>query len=182
MQKSFERIKDGSSCGLGEQETTLIKAIDEIITCELSWGATVEFGNNIAYFRTKVFGDVDHTKFTGTVEEIRFIKELVTAWSDGRRCGVNKFLLKTIGIDCGNNTFKMEDVLALFDLHLSGFKPDELIPLLTPITVKESPAKALPVSSELIKIADSLDSDDAVRHMVKGFQMVKILDEAHHPR
>lgn len=181
MQKEFERIKDNRSCGLDKAEVTLVQALDEIVNCELSWGAKVTIETDYIYFETKVFGDVDKTKFTGTKEEMNLAKAVCTAWTTDKRKAVNAVLLNHMGFTIDNSVYSLEDVLVCLELFMQGSKADELKGILTPMEVKVRPKMNAEVSPELLNIAKSLDSDDAIKHMVNGMVATKILDEVHNP-
>lgn len=177
MQKEFERLKGGNSCGLDTSIVSINVAIDEIVNCELSWGAEVTFNENFVSFKTKVFGDVDNTKFTGTEDELKLIREVCDAWDKSRRGGVSNYILNMIGIDSGENIYTLEDVLIVLELHLSGSPAHELIPLLVPAKPQKDSCKPMSVSPELLKISDDLDEDDSVRRMIKGFHAMHVLNE-----
>lgn len=181
MQKEFERIKDRSSCGVDIVEVSLPRAIDEIVNCELSWGAKVKIEEDGIYFETKVFGDIDKTKFTGTKEEMALVKSVCNAWSEGKRFAVNSLLLTHMGFTPNKSQYSLEDVLVCLELFMAGSTTGELEDILSPIVLKVKPKVPSLVSPELVKIAKSLDNDDAVKQMVNGMIALKILDEVHHP-
>lgn len=42
MIRTYERIKDGESCGVSNDPVSIDSAVSEIVNSELAWGAKVE--------------------------------------------------------------------------------------------------------------------------------------------
>lgn len=191
MIRTYERIKDGESCGVSNDPVPIDSAVSEIVNSELAWGAKVEWiSAGTVEFRTKVFGCLDITKYSCDEAEATLIRQVIDSYQKAGRHGVNDVLLDHIGImnKVAGHRYIFDDILTLFNLFLQGHAGSKLELLLAPI-VEPMPDPSqvsqipMPVSPQLREAIGQLDHDDGVRKIYAQAQLgVLIRDEVHHPK
>lgn len=191
MIRTYERIKDGESCGVSNDPVSIDSAVSEIVNSELAWGAKVEWVSpNTVEFRTKVFGCLDITKYSCDEAEATLIRQVINGYHEAQRRGVNNVLLDHIGIKNRNSNHRyiFDDILVLFNLFLEGHAASKLELLLAPIMEPmPDPSQVchipMPVSPQLQEVVGQLDHDDGVRKIYAQAQLgLLIRDEVHHPK
>lgn len=181
MQRIFERVKDGVSCGIWDEPRTKLQCTEEIIS-ELCWGARTELFENKWVFTTKVFGDIDTTQFICDPDELVLVSGLIDAYQQGGRRKCLLHLLESMGIDGMGQNYRLEDVMVVYELYLDGATTAELLSIITPTELKGRKLAIPTINPDLIAMVNDLDPDDAIAKMLKPAIALKILDEAHHSK
>lgn len=178
MKHNFSRNKDGVDyTNLGCGEKTFTKVIEEVIE-EMNWGGKFDFTDNSVKITVKVFGCVDTTVIEGSNDEISFIKELVE-----NKGQLVAFFTRKMGITPNTTIFKLDTLLAAFDLYTQGYNKDDIQELME-IQLPTKPSKVKPTHEEIIDevnawtnspLVKNLDSDDGVRHLGSSFIINKLI-------
>ena len=174
MRISMSRFKDGSKTECGEptiHNWSVAETIGYIIPNEMQWGAKWEWVGEALVFKTRVFGDLDVTTITGTLDDVSIVHATVMAFIEGKTKEVTRRLFLRMSLPYDNNTiYSFEDTAIIYGMFLNNEDVSECLCLIR----QEKRKEHIVTADQLLQVHDlkknlNLAPDDGVHNILTNF-------------
>lgn len=168
MKKEFSRIKSNATeaAYVDTKEVTFLDTIDEVLKCELGWGAKFKVFKDSITFKVMVFGDRDTTTFYGTQEELDIVERMCIAYKRNDLRSVQDFFFTEMKIPLTEERYHTDDILSLYAIAHAGASAQDLIELLSAMTPHNVPVpskKPVIVGDSTLNLYKQLEDGDGAK-------------------